>query len=702
MARKQDDEDHGLTFAVKALLVRHEAYVAEAEQSRREMTQRIDYLERDKSHLESENGRLAHDNAELEQHLEQLNSTIGEADTRIEGLEAALHSTHMEMRRQEALAARAADLEVQIMDLESEQEYLRNTLVHSEAEERSAVRRWRQAERKLVELQDQLEKIERESHDEKIRHEEVLRRIERQKKVDSELQNGKATISGKGGPNVVSHFVKDILQDNVNLQMGIVELREMLICSNDEVQKLRGQLMGHHPAEDDEHDEKTMDTEVSSESVTQDSAPVRQAVHVHHHYHHLTKEKEAARKPVPRKRRNVALPSGGVMHSRTSSRNRHRPQQPSIAATILSQTSMTIPSPRQRWSAQSYGAPSDFASSAPSSPQDYRSSVLFDHLSIDQGMEYSRPTSPDSSVGAMSPVFNATHKRSASERSNSNGSKAAQGYKNDTIHEEDGDVPSLASFGASSDQLVTQDDGKIGIDSDQVEDFNPYSAQRELSPKANRLRRSNSHESILGIAVRDIHTLQTRPSQLNITKSGMGLMFRTPSRQSLGRSTAALSTETVFGTGEVAAGKHDSSSLLRSTAGLPAKSTAPSVALISSNGIGTSNGVTQDKRSGGWVWGRWGVSPSKSPLPFATSSMASSVNNFRRSHLHDPQSRAVTMSLRKLQEENDPLKMMFGRSPGINQRGPVPGWRKPPKTPSQVRPERVDFEALREVLEDDL
>ena len=71
--------------------------------------------------------------------------------------------------------------------------------------------------------------------------------MERQKLVDKELQGGKATLPGarhsKNGTNVVSHFVKDILQDNVNLQMGIVELRDMLMTSNDEVHKLREQLM---------------------------------------------------------------------------------------------------------------------------------------------------------------------------------------------------------------------------------------------------------------------------------------------------------------------------------------------------------------------------------------------------------------------------------------------------------------------------
>jgi hypothetical protein len=41
---------------------------------------------------------------------------------------------------------------------------------------------------------------------------------------------------------------------------------------------------------------------------------------------------------------------------------------------------------------------------------------------------------------------------------------------------------------------------------------------------------------------------------------------------------------------------------------------------------------------------------------------------------------------------------MMGRSPGVNQMGAIPGFRKPPKTPSKLVPDRVDRDALREVL----
>jgi len=41
----------------------------------------------------------------------------------------------------------------------------------------------------------------------------------------------------------------------------------------------------------------------------------------------------------------------------------------------------------------------------------------------------------------------------------------------------------------------------------------------------------------------------------------------------------------------------------------------------------------------------------------------------------------------------------MGRSPGINQKGPIPGFiKKVEKAPSKVNPELVDHDALREIL----
>ena len=46
-----------LTFALQALLVRHEAYVADSERERKEMLHTIDTLEKDKIELEAKNAQ---------------------------------------------------------------------------------------------------------------------------------------------------------------------------------------------------------------------------------------------------------------------------------------------------------------------------------------------------------------------------------------------------------------------------------------------------------------------------------------------------------------------------------------------------------------------------------------------------------------------------------------------------------------------
>ena len=51
--------------------------------------------------------------------------------------------------------------------LETEQAILQRTVVTSEAEQRNATLRWKKAERKVQDLQDQLERIEREARKER-------------------------------------------------------------------------------------------------------------------------------------------------------------------------------------------------------------------------------------------------------------------------------------------------------------------------------------------------------------------------------------------------------------------------------------------------------------------------------------------------------------------------------------------------------
>ncbi|PMD23608.1 hypothetical protein NA56DRAFT_621981 [Hyaloscypha hepaticicola] len=284
----------------QALLVRHEQYMHDAEKDRMEMSAKIEKLELDKKALEQSNAKNIEENRGLLNQLEELNTTVTESETHIKSLETTLQATRQELRKLEGLASRTHDLEVQLVALEQEQELLQKTVITTQEEERSAIQRWKKAERRLVQLSDQLEKIEREARDERERHVEVLGRMERQRAVERELDTAAGRLKGaaaattgigKNGSNVVSHFVKDILQDNANLQMGIVELREMLMNSNEEVQLLREQLLLHQPILDNENGSgpPTLKAELASKEPPEPQI-ISQALHIHHHYHTPKKE----------------------------------------------------------------------------------------------------------------------------------------------------------------------------------------------------------------------------------------------------------------------------------------------------------------------------------------------------------------------------------------------------------------------------
>jgi hypothetical protein len=86
---------------------------------------------------------------------------------------------------------------------------------------------------------------------------------------------------------------------------------------------------------------------------------------------------------------------------------------------------------------------------------------------------------------------------------------------------------------------------------------------------------------------------------------------------------------------------------------------------------------------GGWVFGRWGISPAKS-----------------HADLRGVASRDSTSGQRAVSTPAiDPTQAFMARPPGINQKGPIPGFmKKTVRTPSQVKPHIIDHDALREVL----
>src|SRR5690349_14476490 len=109
-----------LTFALQALLLRHEAYVAGSERERRQMMDTIERLEGEKLALEAKNAQTIKANRDLLDQLEQLNESICGSDAQIQALQDTLRSTEEELQRLSSLAARTQLLEAQLFDLERE------------------------------------------------------------------------------------------------------------------------------------------------------------------------------------------------------------------------------------------------------------------------------------------------------------------------------------------------------------------------------------------------------------------------------------------------------------------------------------------------------------------------------------------------------------------------------------------------------
>lgn len=661
----------------------------DAERDRTDMCAKIERLESDKKELEDENARTVEENRDLMDQLEGLSGTVAESETHIRSLENTLASSNLEIRRLEMLAARTSDLEAQLAAIEEEQELLQNTIIITREDERNAVQRWKKAERGLLDLQDQLERIEREAKEERERHVEVLGRMERQRAVERELDTAAGRLksvaaatagNGKNGSNVITHFVKDILQDNANLQAGIVELREMLLNSNDEVQMLREQVMLHQHMTDDGNGLATLRAELAPEEPPPELPVVSQALHIHHHYHGA--KKEESRRP---KKKRISLNNSLFTPPQNSPR---QPRGQETANAIISQTSVTIPessTPNRRWSG--YSGQSDFApSSVPSSPQSmYRHSALFDRgLDIDS----SRPTSPGSSVDPMSPQFPPSYHRKRGSEVSTRSFAAPTNFQTHVIHEEaDDDVEEIEDLQTPLPPAIEE----ANHPNLPKEHFNPSSSEWNTSFSPT-LRRSTSHESILSISGIDIHTLKSRPSQLTI-RGGNALLRP---RNHLGTPTTVVSMDTISHSPITARPilsrqGHDSSAYLRSTfrssslAGSDTTSIHSSISgdsnSINPSGIGT--------KLGGWVFGRWGMSPVKS---------IDSLTPQGPAQARAPTHRAVSTPIVPAPSV-DPLKAFMDRPPGINQKGPIPGYiKKDFKAPSKVKPETVDHDALREVL----
>ena len=679
---------------LQAIIARHEPFMLEAEDERNQMSVSIGRLENEKKELESANSRMIKENRDLLDQLEDMNNNIADSDTHIKSLTATLESTRSELERLTVLAARTTQLESQLSAIEAEQLVLREDIAVKEDSHKTAVQRWKAAERTIGHLHEQVDRIEREAKDECQRHAEVVERLERRRVVELELETAAGRLKGAAaattlgkdsrGSNVISHFVKDILQDNANLQMGIVELRDMLMGSNAEVENLREQMLEHQPiSQPDRSPLKDELAELSTESAKPELHP---ELHVHHHYHAPTRAEGAARERFvtprrPKKKRNVVMSGVFTPPSRVRTVRSSGTSTPSSAAAILSQTSVSIPPIAQPagWSLQSPRTRSSVAASTvPNSPQSaYRSSSLFDYA--DNTLDMSRPTSPES-VASESPFLPAKlGKRSSSTSQRSFSTpivarshspaplnisrnfpghgKVRESFIDDglseidtnyfdhaTIIEEPEDEPVEVSMMASL-QLPTTSDPEGPA----------------MQPFPHRLRRSTSHESILSTTSTDISMLRTQHTRL--LASGQGLKSRTSISITRPRIEPVINSMSASAAPSLSSSSRsqDSKSYNRSI-----------LSGMTSHSQDGPEKQTLGERVGGWVWGKWGIAP-----------MASTGSLRAKAALGGTLGEGGKM-----------------RAAGVNQVGQVRGLRAPRRTPSKVEVDGIDEGSLREILDE--
>ncbi|KAM0327811.1 hypothetical protein ACHAPQ_007330 [Fusarium lateritium] len=660
----------------QALLARHEAYMADAERDRLGFTSRIEHLEMAKQELEAENALKIEENRNLLDQLELLNSSVSDSDTKIKALEASLLSSQQAVRRLESAALRAEDAERHISLLELEQDDLYHELRTSKEDARSHAQRCKEAQRGIMDMQDQLERMEEEAREERDRHAEVVGRMARQREVEKQLNSAagrlkdaaasKTLQNSKPGNPVVNHFVRDLLQDNANLQLGMAELREMLLNSNDEIQSLREQLVTHQPLL--ESGTSTLKDELEAYEPT--TPRVSQELHIHHHYHATPKvDKAKIRRKRASLNSSIFSPStaSGASTPRNSGRWSLGPALPAIGSTNTQEPNSVISMPKQRWSMLS-DQPSEMASSVPSSPRSNLRNSMFDSTFGDS--DY--PTSPATSFDPMSPTWR-THRKGPSDISAfslqapslqldpGTPPQNARQFNDDVIHEEDegehGDVLS---------RTATPDLGNTpSIDESSIVESSEDNRD-EFMPRP-RIHRALSHESIMSLSGGlDIHTLKARPSQLTL--------------RPLGGAEAVVTGVIAQPTLSRGAAKRSAVALRDSFAGLP------------------TNRVVSNPMN------RPGSNRSLSPAPSDTTQ--GSAGGIGKWVGWRPWASTNSENAPKPAEKEKEKDKNLNRTPGINQPGSIPGfhqyWAAQQRkgAPAQVTTVAVDREALVEGLQE--
>ena len=702
------------------------------------MTGDIVRLEQEQEGLKASNAQMIEENRYLLDQLEEMNQTISTGEVQVKSLTATLQFSKQENARLASLAARAADLESQLSEFESEQCNIRGQIRSKEEDERTAFQRWKTAERTIADLQDQVDKIEKEALEERARHGEVVGRLERRNVVERELGNAAGRLKGAAavtrledsriGTSVVSHFVKDILQDNANLQMGIMELKDMLSGSNAEVQNLREQMLMHQDVM------STPDEAVTAPSLAEEliESPRLEALpelHVHHHYHAPAKPRSTSVKR-PKKKRNVtslgfstpsSTPSGQSTPCRYSSSLPRVPGSSSLA--ILSHTAVTVPPTQEaEWPITVPRSRASFAaSSVPSTPQSaFRNLSIFD--SIDFALESSRPTSPES-VASEIPRFEWPRRQRPSNDHTPVVDAASGPGKCSSSDPSDGSHPAAWCLSPIiPPHEISHDPASIP---EENEDSNPSFSHQ--TPFHHTLYRSSSHESILSVKeslpLSSRGTIRPQHSQLfngPAQKSKTSIAPITTSETATAQRPAPGSNDALLTRGQdllmkaVTGSQRSYSSVAAAydESGCFQKDVDKRNNQIDRNGASMTNpGIAS--RLNGWFIGNWGVTP--------TPTVRASTSNLRAKaalgaqleksgaassvQLKSTTANAIT-SLSTPPLPTMPKLKHRPRTTGINQPGAIRGLVLQQQQVKQaermvvVEPKEVDLEGLRESLGD--
>lgn len=636
----------------QTLLQRYEGHVAQSSREREKLLLAMESLENNKSALEASNAKIIVENRALLDQLEGLNSAIAESDLHISTLNETLDVTRQELQKLGSLAQKATQLERELTSLESERAQLDIELASSREDKQAATQRWRRAESTIVFLQNQIDMMDQDAIDQSQKNKQTETCMVRLDKTaggmpsahppyDTDTSSTSREKSTKSDGMVISHFVKEILEDNSNLQLGLLELKEMFLESSSEVKTLRARLdLDAETSEDSRLPMKSLQAELYESSDGGGKLETVPELHVHHHYH---QPKQNSRRPRRRRFNQTfmlsnrsgtsALPKDN--HDATNATDYDgsaSADQPSASGYVGHYPRSSVYSARTE---SSYAA-----STFSTSPRGFPS--IFD--SVENVFDSTRATTPASSAPG-SPLLPAHHEQSFELRQ-----EMAYGIRQARTPPSHQSDASSAMAGAI---LRARESHSANITkSDLHQSHGPEAVINA------RLRRASSQNSLISISGMDIHTTQKRHTRMQACPALLLNTGRLPPTSTSITLSAATAVPQLFDLGMSNEGE-SSASLLRHQM----------------RARGHDQEASSLRRMGDWVFGKRG----RDTLSTDSTDNSGSV----------------------IGEEDASLEKDHAagfRSPGINQPGPIFGMLKPQPAPINVRPTDIDSSLLKETL----